>query len=673
MMPINKLVGNPWAIIDRCTIMKGEGVFDFDELIARLSEQVGPNGNLLNFPIGDMDIAGQHLIGVEADAVEEAIFDAGNPAYGEPEDHLTMEEAAMIRAGPREGNEAAYKALLQKAINVGGKIINHAVKAQNDLWAQKRQEAAYGSNPETALTKIPVDLPLPFEGERDLTLVPQWRNGVWGEMNKDQPYVENLQTGVADIRIGNRGQSSLMPESHARPYHEGLQFVRELHGYTGKTSETIGADKVRHNSVYIDHDTGRQIQRLISQMGQQGIPATPENIRHAWLNDPELRNVVPQHMKDIRFQYGIRQRGRQEQGGVAQPTDVAQQAVEASQQMPESPAEALSNWFAPEDFKTKHGRDMWGSMAANARTYIPQGLNSIMDMYEVPADMRPSLEEVMGMGSGRAQRQRMTTGAVAWLQANNIRPRERGAPAEEPPVEQPPVEQPPQEGAPAGGLGALLEQQLAAQGRSRERQEARPDPPAPPQPQPEPQPEPQPAVQPEPPAPPVPVQEAPPPVPRQGEVAPAPVGQVPPNIPPQEPPQRLNANQVRPSRDYRQDGPPQHREGWRGMADRLAHALGRGAGHLGNIFGKEEIEVMLEDVQCQIALQDENITKSITQTTMVPTNASHLALAAGKVGRPVTDVVAILNSRGDWREMSKAMDIPLNEIQIVKVMFHERE
>lgn len=109
------------------------------------------------------------------------------------------------------------------------------------------------------------------------------------------------------------------------------------------------------------------------------------------------------------------------------------------------------------------------------------------------------------------------------------------------------------------------------------------------------------------------------------------------------------------------------------MADRLAHALGRGAGHLGNIFGKEEIEVMLEDVQCQIALQDENITKSITQTTMVPTNASHLALAAGKVGRPVTDVVAILNSRGDWREMSKAMDIPLNEIQLVKVMFHERE
>ena len=44
-------------------------------------------------------------------------------------------------------------------------------------------------------------------------------------------------------------------------------------------------------------------------------------------------------------------------------------------------------------------------------------------------------------------------------------------------------------------------------------------------------------------------------------------------------------------------------------------------------------------------------------------------MIAGVVNRPVSDVVAILNSRGDWREMSKSMDVPLDVIQVVKVVF----
>ena len=108
------------------------------------------------------------------------------------------------------------------------------------------------------------------------------------------------------------------------------------------------------------------------------------------------------------------------------------------------------------------------------------------------------------------------------------------------------------------------------------------------------------------------------------------------------------------------------------MADKLAYLTGKGAGHAGNVFGKEDIEDMLETVQCQLALQDENITKSLPHTHMIQSSASDLALMAGQIQRPISDVVAILNSRGDWREMSKSMDIPLDCIQLVKVIFNDK-
>ena len=74
------LLRNPWAIIDACTvrISKGMGMFDFDELINGLIANLGANG-LTNYPIAEQDIGGSHLVGVEADAVYEAIYNA-NPS-----------------------------------------------------------------------------------------------------------------------------------------------------------------------------------------------------------------------------------------------------------------------------------------------------------------------------------------------------------------------------------------------------------------------------------------------------------------------------------------------------------------------------------------------------------------------------------------------------------------
>ena len=105
------------------------------------------------------------------------------------------------------------------------------------------------------------------------------------------------------------------------------------------------------------------------------------------------------------------------------------------------------------------------------------------------------------------------------------------------------------------------------------------------------------------------------------------------------------------------------------MADRVAEALGRGAGHAANIFTREEIENALESVQIDLAMQEDTIIKMKPHTPMSGDNAAHIAFVAGQVKRPSSDVVTILNSRGDWREMAKSMDIPIEIIQVVKVAF----
>jgi hypothetical protein len=676
------ILRTPWSILDRCTIInKGLGFFDFDELINGLLGQIGPNGQLMGYPMAMGDITGDHLTGVEADAVYEAIYNA------DPSDpqHLSIQEAALIQAGP-QGDENAYKAALQKAIDIGSKHINHAVQVQNHMWNQKRQEAAMTGK---GLDKIPDDLPLPFNMDMGRAVMNQeWREGIWGPQKKETPWQFDAY-GVPKLRVGNRDQENLMNESWNRPYHEGLKWVREQAGHKGDTSETIKAGKVRPNGVYINHEAYKHSIAMVNEMAQQaklgGYELTPEMIQNAWLNHPVLSQHAPENRNNIQHLYGIRRREAAQSpdtpgvvaDAVPEGPDAAQQAIE-QQQMPQSPMDAYSTWFQ-DGFKNDRGTDLYGGSFTNKRHYLPKLHQYLGEQYNMGDDM-PSIEELVAQGSGRAGADRLISGFINHIQRVNpgIQPNQNRMqePPQPQPQPQPEPQQPPQPEPPAGqpqgpqGLREAMERQKRRRAQARE-----PQPPAPPVVQPEPpapQPPAPPVVQPEPPAPPVPRQQPAPPVPRQQPAPPAPVGQIPPNIPPEQPPSRLNAFQAQPAGSQRQDGPPRFREGWRGMADKLAYLTGRGAGRMGNIFGKEDIEAMLETVQCQIALQDDTIAKSIPHTPMIQSNATDLAMMAGQIQRPVSDVVAILNSRGDWREMSKSMDIPLDCIQLVKVTFNDQ-
>jgi|14_taG_2_1085336.scaffolds.fasta_scaffold00154_29 hypothetical protein len=673
------ILRTPWSILDRCTIInKGLGFFDFNELINGLLGMVGPNGQLMGYPMAMDDITGEHLTGVEADAVYEAIYNA------DPSDpqHLTIQEAALIQAGP-QGDEDTYKAALQKAIEIGSKTINHAVEVQNHLWGQKRQEASMTGK---GLDKIPDDLPLPFKTDMGRAVLDsQWREGVWGPQKKETPWQFDAY-GVPKLRVGNRDQENFQNESWNRPYHEGLKWVREQSGHTGNTSKVIKPGKVRPNGIYINNEAYKHSIAMVNEMAQQaqmgGYELTPEMVQNAWLNHPVLSQHAPENKTNIQHLYGIRRREAAQSpdtpgivaDAVPEGPDAAQQAIE-QQQMPQSPMDAYSTWFE-DGFKSEKGVDLYANSFANKRAYLPKLHQYLGDKYNM-GDNMPSIEELVAQGSGRAGADRLVSGFISHIQRTNpgIQPNQnrmqepqQPQPQPEPQPQQPP--QPTNTGQPQGpqGLREAMERQKARRAQAREPQQQ----PQPPAPQPEPQPPAPPVVQPQPPAPPVPRQQPAPPVPRQQPAPPATVGQIPPNIPPEQPPSRLNAFQAQPAGSQRQDGPPRFREGWRGMADKLAYLTGRGAGRMGNMFGKEDIESMLETVQCQIALQDDTIAKSVPHTPMIQSNATDLAMMAGQIQRPVSDVVAILNSRGDWREMSKSMDIPLDCIQLVKVTFNDQ-
>ncbi len=526
------ILRTPWSILDRCTIInKGLGFFDFDELINGLIGSVGPNGELIGYPIADGDISGPHLTGVEADAVYEAIYNA------DPSDpqHLTLQEAALIQAGP-QGDENAYKAALQKAIDIGSKHINHAVQVQNHLWGQKRQEAAMTGK---GLDKIPDDLPLPFKTDMGRAVLDsQWREGVWGPQKKETPWQFDAH-GVPRLRIGNRDQENLMNESWNRPYHEGLKWVREQAGHTGDTSESIKADKVRPNGVYINHEAYKHSIHLIREMAAHakanGYELTPEMVQGRWLNHPVLSNYAPQNKTNIQHLYGIRRREAAQSpdtpgvvaDAVPEGPDVAQQAIE-QQQMPQSPMDAYSTWFE-DGFKNDRGTDLYAGSLSTKRHYLPKLHQYLGEQYNM-GDNMPSIEELVAQGSGRAGADRLISGFINHIQRVNpgIQPnRNRMKQPQEPqPQPQPEPEPQPQQPSSQPLSGDALRDAMMRQQRRREQTRN-------PQPEPQPQPPAPPVVQPEPPAPPVPREPAPPPVPRQQPEPPAPpVGQIPPNIPP---------------------------------------------------------------------------------------------------------------------------------------------
>jgi len=611
---------SPWAILSSCIITKGEGHYDFDTLIQQLIGMTGPGG-LEAMPRPMEDIGGGNLTGVEADAVWEAIYQG----------LIDANTAAIVHAGPQPGMEDLYQNALQAAISAGAGTINAAVNSQNAIWEAKRQEAMMsGKDP----SKIPAPLPAPFESDLGRTVLNQtWRNGQWGPMQKDNPWIVDAQ-GQMHLRIGNRDKENKFPESWARPYAEGLKQMRGGRD----TKEFIESHRVQPNSVYINHEAGKHIYDLMDSLARQGYTRdnlTPDIVRQVWASHPVLSKYMPHQLTPLQHTYNIRNTSPH----VQQP-DAAEQMVE-QQQAPTYTAYDYSTYLPEGALQTKRGVDILDRSMANYPHYGGALYDAFRTHYK---DMLPDNGQAfyMQMGQGRNRRDRLVSGIVNYLNQQNpgfvpehvkdpstlIRPQARAVQPERPvPPEQPPAVTRPQPVAPP----VPVEPQAPPVPVQRQPVQHPPvAPPAPPVQHPQPQPQPE---------------SIPTPVPTP----------VAPNI----------DEVMRPPRNeaVAADRGPS-------MGERLAQSLGRGAGRVfGGLFGKEEIDAVLEDVQREMALQDQRIVKAMPSTAFSASNPTDIALAATHFGVPSSEIAAILNSRGHWEEIAKSMNVDFDTFQVLKVVF----
>jgi len=610
---------NPWAILDTCLIQKGEGHYDFSTLIEQLVGLTG-QGGLESFPRPMDDIGGGALSGVEADAVWEAIYQGA----------VDPTTAAIIHAGPQPGQEGLYQQALQQAITAGAGTINAAVNAQNAIWDAKRQELIMsGKDP----SKIPEPLPAPFESDMGrTTLNSEWKGGVFAAQNKDTPW-EYDQFGQRQLRIGNRDQENKFAESWNRPYHEGLQQMRGGR----KTREYIESHRVQPNSVFITHEAGKHIYDMMDSLARQGYNRdnlTPEMVKQFWAAHPVLANYMPHQVSPLSRSYNIRNTSPHQ----PQEADAAQMAVE--QQNQQYRANDYANYLPEGALESKRGVSFINNAYANSRAYLPKIYNAYDEQYKLQENGL-SMEDALARGQGRHVVDRLTNGIIQFINEQNpgvvpehiqdpsqlIRP--QGRPAQQP-------EAPPEEPA--------VERQV--------------QPPAPP-------------VRVEPPAPPVPVQQEPeaPPVPVEPRQAPPPPPQRQPAVPPRMPEMPPNLDTLAPTPEQQADMGQSYSSGWRGMSERLAESLGRGAGRFMNLLGKEEIAQALESVQEEIALNNMAISKAMPTTSYSPNSARDIGMMAARYNIPPSDVVTILNSRGHWEEISKSMGVDYELFQLVKVAF----
>ncbi len=633
-----------WAVLDQFVIQKGLGHFEWDNLINQLIGYAQPDGSFGAMPRGDDDIGGGHMVGVEADAMWEAMYEGQRSG-------ISQQDYDIIMAGPKGPyGEEAYVAASRKAIQAGSQRINQAIEISNqkkqEQWTEKYNKAiSMGKDPPQQPTPIPVA----FSADGHLT--DEWRNGVAGRMDKNQPFQFLDPTGQSyALRTINRDQHNKSPESWARPYSEGL---KELRG--GKsTRDYIESHRLHPNSVYIDNEGHKAIQDMMDEYAQRGTPlTTPEAFKAAWVNHSTLRNKMP-HFGSAPLDLGNGQLqpihnphlfGIREREEAVTPPDIAEQdqaeAMVDAQQTADP--NAHMNWLMdnPELHTSKGGRSYLGRYSRDSRVKYGGGWSNVagqLGIYDnfmsehggkFPEGQQPSFDDVVGMNRGGHQFNRLIMGLNQLHSGFDNQPAPQPQEplfTETPPQAQqlPPVQPPP------------VQQQ--------------PVPPAP-------------VRQP---APPAPVRQPAPPIRPRIEQPQLPQPQLPPQ-PQQLPPQDLNANQVQspPLQQSGNDIQPNRR----GLMERIGYALGSGAGKVANIFTREEVENALESVQMEMAMKDAIVTKMQPRIAMNPNKATDIAFMAGQTQRPASDIVAILNSKGDWREMSKSMDVPLEIIQLVKVAF----
>ena len=87
------------------------------------------------------------------------------------------------------------------------------------------------------------------------------------------------------------------------------------------------------------------------------------------------------------------------------------------------------------------------------------------------------------------------------------------------------------------------------------------------------------------------------------------------------------------------------------------------------LLGKSEVEMYLETVQYELA---KTVIEDYTDIgKMDISDPVHIALVGSHIQRSTSDVISIYHTKGDWRNIAKSFGLGHEQVQMVKVAFHE--
>ena len=87
------------------------------------------------------------------------------------------------------------------------------------------------------------------------------------------------------------------------------------------------------------------------------------------------------------------------------------------------------------------------------------------------------------------------------------------------------------------------------------------------------------------------------------------------------------------------------------------------------LLGKSEVETYLETVQYELA---KAVIEDYTDIgKMDISDPVHIALVGSHIQRSTSDVITIYHTKGDWRNIAKSFGLDHEQVQMVKVAFHE--
>ena len=220
--------------IDRFIIRKNFLFTDMDSLIEAALQH--PTGDAVAIAGSTPNHSLQHeeVTGVEIDAAKIA-YDMAGPEL--------QEAATIFHEGPQKHPERFMEAF-RALVRVGAPMVNNAIEMTNRLKGHS--------------------LPPAFNAAGDVT--PQWKNGISAprdyasKQRGTKPAPKMLNGQVVTRLQSSRGYD----EAWNRPYHEGLDVIRNDRGIKGKTRDSIRPGLFHRGAVTIQ--TFEDATRIIMAM-----------------------------------------------------------------------------------------------------------------------------------------------------------------------------------------------------------------------------------------------------------------------------------------------------------------------------------------------------------------------------------------------------------------------